>query len=230
MPYSFKPSFGTEWRSGFLLIVAWAVGIYFYRNFPDQVPVHWNLRGEVDGYGSAVFGAFFLPALMLAIYVLFLFLPVFDPRRERYGEFSAAYHLLKDAVMLFFLLVLLLTGFAGLGYRVDVGFWLPIMVGALFFVLGLVMRQVKSNWFIGIRTPWTLSSEMIWNKTHRLAARAMPVSGALIAGTSFIGGDTLKIALFLVAILIIALGLPLYSYVLFRQEKKQPLGRRFFYL
>lgn len=154
------------------------------------------------------------------MYVFFLILPRLDPRRERYSEFSDAYHLMKDVILFALLFIFLLTGLAGLGYSVDISFWVPIMIGALFIVMGFIMRQVKSNWFMGIRTPWTLSSEVVWQKTHQLAGRVMALSGVLIAATVLTELAVLKISLLVVAILIVAIGLPLYSYIIFRQEKR----------
>lgn len=215
-----KPSFKTEWRSGLLILLAVIAGVYFYQNFPDQVPIHWNFQGVADNYGSAALGAFFLPALMVLLYAFFLVLPLFDPRRERYSEFASAYHLMKDVILFALFFIFLIAGLAGLGYPVDISFWVPLMIGVLFVALGAIMRQVKSNWFMGIRTPWTLSSETVWQKTHQLAGKVMALSGVLIAATIFVDSSVFKMSLLAIAILIVALGLPLYSYIIFRQEKK----------
>ncbi len=215
-----KPSCKTEWRSVLMILAAVALSIYFYNNFPEQVPIHWNFQGDVDNYGSAAFGAFFLPALIILLYIFFLFLPILDPRQERYGEFISSYHLMKDIIIFSLLFIFILVGLVGLGYSVDISFWVPIMIGGLFVAIGSIMRQVKSNWFMGIRTPWTLSSETVWQKTHQLASKVMAISGLLIAATVLKPGAGFKIALLVIAISIVAIGLPLYSYIIFHQEKK----------
>jgi len=219
MPNPIKPKFKTEWLAILSLILAAGLSFYFYKNFPAQVPIHWNINGEVDNYGSAAFSAFFLPILMLVIYLVFLILPYLDPRRERYSEFSQAYHLVKSGVIVFMFSLFILIGLAGLGYGINISFWVPVMVGVLFMGLGLVMKQVKPNWFMGIRTPWTLSSEKVWTKTHDLAAPVMSLGGILIASTGFFSSPAIKMSLFVGAIVIIAIGLPLYSYFLYRQER-----------
>lgn len=221
MDNNLRPALKTEWRSIALLIASFALGIYFFRHFPDRVPTHWNFQGIPDGYSAGGFAAFFIPGMMVFMYLIFAFLPYLDPRRERYQEFIGAYRLIKDAVLAFLLILFGLSGAAGLGYRVDIGFWVPVMVGALFAFLGLVMGKIKSNWFVGVRTPWTLSSEAVWAKTHAAAPGVMAVAGLLMAATAFVPDNAAKLALFILAVLIVALGLPAYSYLLFRREKKE---------
>ncbi len=216
-----KPSFKTEWPAWLLIAVAAVVSYYFYQNFPARVPTHWNFRGEVDGYSSSAFGAFFMPVIMAAMYVFFLILPYLDPRRERYSEFAPVYHLVKNLILVFMFILFILTGLAGLGYGVDISFYVPVMIGALFIALGLLMGKVKMNWFMGIRTPWTMSSEAVWIKTHRAAPFTMTVSGLMIAATVFTPSPVAKLTLFILAIAAVAVCLPVYSYILFRKEQTE---------
>lgn len=214
-----KPSFKTEWFSVALIILSFAVGVYFYQNFPTQVPTHWNIQGQVDGYSSAIVGAFLLPSLALALYLMFLVLPYFDPKREEYANFASVYHRFKDLMVAFFYVLFILTGLNGLGYRIDIGFWVPILIGGLFVIIGAMMEKIKMNWFMGIRTPWTMSSETVWNKTHKLSSKVLMLAGLLIAATVLVP-PYWKVVLFVLAIVIILVTLPVYSYILFRREQK----------
>lgn len=215
-----KPSIKSEWLSLLFIVSGFVMAFYFYANFPAQVATHWNIRGEVDGYSSSFIGAFMLPILSLFMYLVFLFLPYFDPKREQYANFPEIYHWIKDIILGFLLVLFLMTGFNGLGYRVDVGFWVPIMIGILFIVLGLLMRKISPNWFIGIRTPWTMSSEDVWKKTHAASVWVFAAAGLLMMATSLVE-PTIKIILFIISISLLVFVLPIYSYFLLNQEKKK---------
>lgn len=215
-----KPSFKTEWFSLFLLLTAFVVAFYFYQNFPVKVPTHWNIRGEVDGYSKPFGAAFLVPIMMIGMYLMFIFLPYLDPKKDQYASFAKVYHNFKDLIITFLFILYFLTGINGLGYKINISFYVPIMVGALFIILGLLLENVKMNWFLGIRTPWTMSSETVWNKTHKLSSRVLMASGILMAATVIVP-EKLKIVLFILAIALIIFTLPIYSYVLYAQEKKQ---------
>ncbi|MFA5131004.1 MAG: SdpI family protein [Patescibacteria group bacterium] len=215
-----KLSFKTEWFAVLLIILAFITGVFYYQNFPAQVPTHWNLQGEVNGYSGVFSASFMLPIMMLGIYLLFLLLPYLDPKKEQYIAFAGIYHKFKDLILVFLFIMYIMTGLNGLGYKVDVAFYVPILVGVLFALIGLLLKNVKTNWFMGIRTPWTLSSEAVWEKTHKLAGPVFVVAGVLMAATAFVSAN-LKIALFVLAIAVIVLTLPIYSYMLYTQEKKE---------
>jgi len=219
MSHPVKLSWKSEAPALIVLLAGFLLGFYFWRNFPAQVPTHWDISGQVNGYSSAAFAAFFLPCLNLGLYLLFLVLPYLDPKKGRYADFVGPYHGFKDLLSAFLLVVFALIGANGLGYQVPVHFWLPLLLGLFFIVLGNIMSKVKMNWFFGIRTPWTLSSETVWDKTHRLSAPVFSIAGLLIAATilaPWVG----QIILFSLAIIIIAIGLPLYSYILYWQEER----------
>ncbi len=214
-----KLSFKTEWFSVVLIILAFITGFYYYQNFPMQVPTHWNLQGEVNGYSGVFSASFLLPLMMLGLYIMFLSLPYLDPKKEQYTAFAGVYHKFKDLILVFLFIMYIMTGLNGLGYKVDVAFYVPILVGILFTVIGLLLKNVKMNWFMGIRTPWTMSSETVWDKTHKLSGYVFVIAGALMAATAFVTAN-IKIALFVIAIAVIVFTLPIYSSILYVQEKK----------
>jgi len=192
---------------------------YFYANAPRQVPTHWNIHGQVDDYSSKAFAAIFFPALILGMYFLFWLLPKIDPKRERYAKFARVYGLFRTAIVLFFVLMFFASSLAALGYNINISRIVPAGVGLLLILLGNYMGKIKSNWFVGIRTPWTLSSETVWQKTHRLGGWLFVFAGLyMLAGVfwSILWGQ----GTIFVIIIIIALMPIVYSYLLYKKEKK----------
>jgi uncharacterized membrane protein len=219
MPSPIKPNFKTEWFCIFLVVISFLAGAYFYRHFPLLVPSHWNLAGQVDGYASPFMAAFLLPLMILGLYLLFLALPILDPKREQYVTFAPTYHKFKDLIIAFLFVLFIMTGLNGLGRPVNIGFWAPVLIGILFILIGSLLGKVKSNWFLGIRTPWTLSSETVWNKTHKLSGQVMMAAGLIMILSALVPAAG-KIILFVAAILLIILVPTIYSYLLYIQEKR----------
>jgi uncharacterized membrane protein len=184
---------------------------------PAQVPMHYNVAGEVDRYGSKWEAVLFMPLLMLGLLALFSLLPRLDPRRENYAAFAPTYQLIINATLLFLLLMHGVLLAVGLGLVVDVPRLVGVAAGVLFAMLGNVMGRVQQTWFVGVRTPWTLSDPEVWRRTNRVSGRVMVAAGLLIVLT----------ALFLptVAVLIVVLASSLflgtfafaYSYVVWKQ-------------
>ncbi len=215
-----KPNFKTEWFSIALIVLAFVAGFYFYQAFPDQVPTHWNFKGEVDGYSKPLVAAFLMPLIALVAYLIFLFIPYLDPKKDQYAKFRKAYHAFKDLLVVFLFIIFIMTGLNGIGYTVNIGFWVPILIGLLFIAIGFLLNKIKMNWFMGIRTPWTLSSEEVWKKTHKLSSKILMIAGIMLAATAFVT-TTWKIVLFILAIASIALAMPIYSFILYSKEKKK---------
>lgn len=215
-----KISFKTEFLSILIILLSWAAAIYFYFNFPDSVPTHWNIQGKIDGWSSKAFGAFLLPAINIGLYLLFIALPYLDPKKENYKKFAATYHVFKNLILLVFFAIYLLTGFAGLGYQINIGLWIPAMIGVMFFIMGLYMEKLKLNWMMGFRNMWTLSSEVVWDKTNRLAGKIFMISGLLIAVTSILPSQFI-LPVFILAILIIVLVPTILSYIWYQQEMQK---------
>lgn len=176
-----KPTLKTEIAPIALIVIAWAASYYFYGRLPDSVPTHWNFSGEPDGWSSRGFASLFFPALVTGAYLLYLLVPALDPKRERYAEFRRPYHIFKACFVGLLVALYFAIGFAGLGYDVPVDTLATLLVGALLVVIGNYMGKLKQNWLFGIRTPWTLSSEAVWNKTHRLGGKLFIVAGVLVA-------------------------------------------------
>lgn len=215
-----KPTLKTEIIPLILILITIVASFYFYANFPEQVPMHWNIAGQVDGWGSKTTGAFVLPGIIVAIYLMLLLIPNLDPKKDRYEQFVKVYHIFKNYLIAFMVLVYLVAGLAGLGYDVPVGLIIPIGIGILFILIGNYMAKIKMNWFMGIRTPWTLSSEEVWNKTHRMGGKIFMLGGILIGFTG-IAPLTWRLPIFIFTIILLVFGTMGYSYFVYRQEKNQ---------
>ena len=151
-----------------LVIAAmFAVGALVWPVVPDQIPLHWNLFGRVDRYGGKLEGLFLLPAITLVIAVGLRLLPRVDPNGARYAQFVGAFAVMRLAVAVALAGIYGAIVLSALGVEVNTGLLSGVLVGALLVVTGAVMDQLQPNWFIGIRTPWTLSSEESWRATHR---------------------------------------------------------------
>jgi uncharacterized membrane protein len=186
-----------------------------YPRLPDIIPTHWNASGQIDGMGSRNL-VFVLGSIPLLLYILMIFLPKMDPRKENFEVHKKAYGITIIAIMLVMIALHWITIYAALGYHVDVGILVRVMIGILFIVMGNYMGQIRPNYFFGIRTPWTLSNEQVWQKTHRMGSYAFVIAGVLTAASVFIKGAAGFILMLSVmfAILIFTFG---YSYHEYRK-------------
>ena len=203
-----------------LIAGAALAGLLLWNQLPDQMASHWNVNDQVDGYMPKFWGVFLMPLVTLGMFVLFLVLPSIDPLKANIAQFREAFNLFIVLMVAFMLYVHALTLAWGLGYT---GFkmstsMLPAM-GLLFFFIGYMLRKAKRNFFIGIRTPWTLSSDTVWDKTHQIGAVLFMVSGALAVIGGLVGGMTAFWMLF-IPLIGLTLFLVVYSYVLYRNETR----------
>ncbi|HEX2994701.1 MAG TPA: SdpI family protein [Anaerolineales bacterium] len=203
-----------------ILLAAILAGLLFWNRLPDPMASHWGVNDQVDGYISRFWGVFLLPLMSLGMLVLFLAIPSIDPLKANITQFREIFNVFIVLIVAFMVYVYGLTLAWNLGYTgfKMSGAMLPAM-GLLFIFVGFMMRRAKRNFFIGIRTPWTLSSDTVWDATHRLGAILFIISGVL----AFIGGLFGGMASFwLVFVPVIGstLILLVYSYVLYRREAK----------
>ena len=167
-----------------LVALALAASLILYPRLPAVIPTHWNIEGKIDGYGSKTWATFLMPAIMAGMLLLFWALPWLSPKHFEVDSFRATYWFIALVVtgMMGFVHALTLWAALEAGYRqVQVDITRLLLAGLLvmFVLIGNVMGKVRRNFYVGIRTPWTLASERVWNDTHRLAARMFVVAGAL---------------------------------------------------
>jgi uncharacterized membrane protein len=189
-----------------------------YGHLPERVPSHWNMRGEVDGYLSRGLGAFLLPIVALGLWGLLRVLPRIDPRRANYEKFHGMYEMLIVATVGFLCVMHLgILGFA-LGLPIAVDRVIFGCVALLLILLGNLLPRARPNWFVGIRTPWTLSSDRVWERTHRVGGYAFALAGVVMLASLVLAPS------YLLPISIAAAGgtglfVIAYSYIAWRQER-----------
>jgi uncharacterized membrane protein len=178
-----------------LTLAAWLLAAWLYPSLPQRIPTHWNFAGQVDGWGDKTWATFLVPGMMVAFLVLFAFLPALSPRHFEVDRFRSTYlYIMVLLSALFFYMngVILLATWQEVreGPKfMDIG---RALIGGTFLflaLLGNVMGKVRKNFYIGIRVPWTLASDRVWNDTHRLGAWLMVIVGVVgfllvIAGVS----------------------------------------------
>ncbi len=195
-----------------LLPIIAVAGALLYSRLPETVPTHFNLNGEPDGWSSRAVAAFALPALMLVMNFVLQFALNADPKRQNMSE-----ALMKVVVWTVPVLSVLCSGMTlakALGYNVRIEVVLPVFMGLLFILIGNYLPKTKQSYTMGIRLPWTLSSEENWNRTHRLAGFLWVLCGVLFIVMSFIGWS---LPLFLILLAVMILVPLIYSYLLYRK-------------
>lgn len=202
-----------------LLLISAVASFYFYQHSPDVITTHWNFRGEADGFSSKGFGSFFFPGLLAFIYLLMVVLPYFDPKRDSYKDFEKPYKVFRYAMLLILSIVYWATGLYNIGYNINVGITTAFLIGLLMIVIGNYLGKLKLNWFVGIKTPWTLSSDNVWNKTHRLGGILFMAFGVVIMVAPFLP-EAIALGMFIGWTAILVVGTFAYSYWLYRKEKK----------
>lgn len=208
-----------DWPLWLLMAGLLISAIVVYPHLPEQVPGHWNIHGEVDAYYSRFFGAFFPPLMAIGLYLMMLFIPLIDPRRDNYRRFTGAYTFLRWSLVVFFGILYAATILVALGYPVNVALAVKAMVSVLLIIIGNFMGQFRHNYFVGIKTPWTLSSEEVWQGTHRLGGRIWVVGGLVCLAMSLVDSPWGAVVFF-TAIMLMTIVPIVYSYLLFKKLGK----------
>lgn len=203
-----------------MVVAATLVGLLFWNRLPDPMASHWDINDQVNGYIPKFWGVFMLPLITLGMMVLFLVIPSIDPLKANIAQFRGAFNLFIVLIVAFMLYIYGLSLAWNLGYTgfKMSGAMLPAL-GLLFIFIGFMLRQAKRNFFIGIRTPWTLSSDTVWNETHRIGAVLFMISGVLAFIGGFFGGTAAFWFMF-VPIIGSTIFLLVYSYVLYQRETR----------
>ena len=201
-----------------VILLSFIIGIYFYPQMPEKIASHWDAQGQVDGYISKFWGLFLMPLLSMILFLLFIAIPKIDPLKHNIEKFRKYYDGFVVLIIVYLFYVYLLTIFWNIGIRFSMVQPLAPAMGILFYYIGILTENAKRNWFIGIRTPWTLSSEKVWEKTHKIGGKLFKTAGAF----AFIGVFFESYALFfiLVPIILVAAYTIIYSYFEYQKETR----------
>jgi uncharacterized membrane protein len=196
------------------IIAAVAVAAWLYPNLPDAVPSHWNVRGEVDRYISKPWGVVVLPLAAILVFVVMRLIPVISPKGYRTGPFANVLHIFQVATVGFMSLVAVLVLLEAGGIDVYINKVIFGALGTLFIVMGNYFAKIRKNFFLGIRTPWTLACDEVWARTHRVAGRLFVLYGLIMLAGVFVA---IPAALFVVMVAVIVLVPVPYSYLAYRK-------------
>ena len=206
-----------RWAAPLLLAAMWAFALAVYPRLPARIPIHWNLHGEVDRWGGRG-GAFLLPAIATALAGLMVFvLPRIDPRRANWEKFSDELRIVVNVILLFMAWIEAVTLGAALGWEVDTGRAVLGGAGVLLVVIGNYLPRIRSNFFFGIRTPWTLTSERVWRETHRVGGRAFVAAGVVMVLASLAPAPFADVAAMTAVATAVVVPIA-YSYLAWRRE------------
>jgi uncharacterized membrane protein len=199
-----------------IILLSFLISIYFYPAMPEKMSSHWNIRGEVDGYMSKFWSLFLIPIISSAIFLLFVIIPKIDPLKANIAKFRNYYNGLIVLIIVFLFYLYILTILWNLGITFSMLQFLSPAFGIVLFYCGILLKKAKRNWFIGIKTPWTISNERVWNKTHKLGGRLFKISGII----AFLGIFFQHYAIFLIIVPVILVTIYTYIYSYFEYQKE----------
>ncbi|MEC3964768.1 SdpI family protein [Flagellimonas halotolerans] len=191
---------------------------YVWKQLPSEVPLHWNIKGEVDRYGDRS-ELILIPILTsLLIYVIFLAAPYIDPKKQ-IQKMGKKYDTLKWIITTFMSVLALFIIYTAKNQSIANPNYILLLCGILFIIFGNYFKTIKANYFIGIRTPWTLENESVWKETHKLGGKIWFAGGLLVILSSLIFNEQTNFIIFMTIIAVMVLVPVVYSYLLFRKQK-----------
>lgn len=192
---------------------------YIWNQLPNKVGIHWNLTGEIDRYGDKYDLVLIAILLPLLVYIIFLVAPKIDPK-NRLKKMGNKLQTIKFILTTFMSMLALLIIYSAKNQSFTNPNYIILLIGILFIILGNYFKTIKANYFIGIRTPWTLENEKVWKETHKLSGKMWFVGGILVVISSLILEKQPNFTLFLIITGIITIIPIIYSYIIFKKEKE----------
>ncbi|AEM78236.1 SdpI family protein [Thermoanaerobacter wiegelii] len=216
--YNVKYEIKKDWWLIGIIILIWIFTFAIFGRLPAKIPMHWNIYGQVDRFGSKI-EIFILPVIITVIYLIMLFIPLIDPKRANYGKFAGAYRIIRAAVVIIFMAVYFASTYSALGYKIDMNMVGNLVIPFMLIGFGSVMGKFYHNYFVGIRVPWTLADEEVWDKTHKFGGKVWITAGIIGLFVFFFKGTWVTVFMFV--LLITAVMVPIvYSYIIFKNKGK----------
>ena len=211
-----KKNKGLLTLTSIVILVPILIGLLLWNKLPEQIPTHWDINGEVDGWSNKAVAVFAFPCMLLALHWLCMLATMMDPKRDAYTKKMLTRVLWICPVISLLLGSLIYTKV--LGYDLSVNVIMPLLMGLMFIVFGNLMPKMRQSYTMGIKLPWTLENEENWNKTHRFAGKLWVLGGVAAMATAFAGSFWI-----LLGILILMVAIPtVYSYTLYRKQNSEP--------
>jgi uncharacterized membrane protein len=200
-----------------IILCSFATSLLAYPQMPENIASHWNLYGQPDGYMPKSAGTFLLPLVSLFLFVLFLILQKIFPLKENIEKFRKEFDYFMIILFLFFFYLNNLSIMWNLGLSFSFIRFIVPAFALLWYFCGEVLEKSKRNWFFGIRTPWTLSSDAVWDKTHKLGGMLFKISGIIsLLGMIFINW---AFVLVIASISVSGIVTVVHSYFLYKEQK-----------
>lgn len=198
-----------------VILIPILIGIVLWDKLPDQVPVHWNINGDVDGFATKAQAVFLMPLVLVAFHWICVLGTSLDPKKQNIND--KIFTLVLWIIPVISLLCNSMVFATALGHKVSVEIIMPLFMGALFVIIGNYMPKCKQSYTVGIKIPWTLNDEENWNKTHRMAGFLWVIGGIVIMATAFLGAFWL----FFVVLIPMVFVPFVYSYLLYKKNKTE---------
>lgn len=198
-----------------IILIPIVIGLILWDKLPDQVPVHWNMSGEVDDYATKTQAVFLMPLVLVAFQWICVLGTSLDPKKQNIND--KMFTLVLWIIPIISLLCNSMVYATALGHKVSVEILMPLFMGALFIVIGNYLPKCKQSYTMGIKLPWTLDDEENWNKTHRLAGFLWVIGGIVVMATAFLGAFWL----FFIVLIPMVIVPTVYSYLLYKKSKKE---------
>lgn len=191
---------------------------YIWNQLPDKVPMHWNIKGEIDRYGEKI-ELIIIPILLpLLVYFIFIVVPKIDPK-NKLNKMGNKLQTIKFLATTFMSILAMFIIYTAKNQSFSNPNYIVLLIGVLYLIFGNYFKTIKANYFIGIRTPWTLESETVWKKTHKLGGKLWFPGGIIVVITSLILEKESNFTIFLIITGIITITPIVYSYITFKNEK-----------
>lgn len=210
-----------KWIPAVLILAAVTASIIVYPQLPERMPTHWSASGDVNGWSNRLWGAWMLPLLMAVMWLVMRAIPHIDPRRANYASFSGMYDALVILLLVFMLVIHVIVLAAATGTPVRMDRIMMPLVGVFIGAIGFLIPRAAPNWFVGIRTPWTLTSDLSWEKTHKLGGPLFIAFGVLMIAAGFFAPEQAIWVLVIAAVALVVF-LFVYSYQVWKTD---PLKR-----
>ncbi|MCY8489268.1 SdpI family protein [Bacillus atrophaeus] len=196
-----------------LTVLTW---VFTYSSLPNDLVTHWGINGDADDYSSKFNAMMTFIGIMIIQYILMVIIPKIDPKNN-YKTFMRPYMAIFNTMFAVLFIINLITILTGLGYDLPIPYLGSFVLGAIFMVFGNFIQKVKPNFFLGIRTPWTLSNERVWKDTHRVSSKLFVLAGAIIMLTAFFPSTYKETIIFTAAIGCIILSI-VSSYFIYQRQ------------